>query len=78
MLLQINHFVLGSGRLAKHKMLPFVLTAAQTVRAKTVVTRMAITDRQTDRKHTNFPQSRVLIIVHIVKRMSGSHGFKRI
>jgi len=42
---QINHFALGSWRLAIHKMFPFVLTAAQTVRAKTVATRMAITDR---------------------------------
>jgi hypothetical protein len=50
MLLQINHFALGSERLAKRKMLPFVLTAAQTVRAKTVATKMAITDRQTDRQ----------------------------
>jgi len=50
MLLQINHFALGSGRLAKYKMLPFVLTVAQTVRTKTVATRLSITDRETDRQ----------------------------
>lgn len=71
MLLQINHFALGSGRLAKHKILPSVLTTAQTVRAETVATRMVITDR-----HTHRSQSRVLIVVKLVKKMSGAHGFE--
>jgi len=53
----------------EHKMLPSVLNAAQRVRAKTVATRMGFTDRQTDR-HTDLPQSRVLIVVQLVKRMA--------
>lgn len=59
--------------LGKHKILIFLLTTTQTVRANTVSKRMAITDT-----HPDLPGNRILIVAQPANVFSGPHVSKGI